>query len=151
IDGWTCPDSYFGDGDCDCGCGAPDPDCAGAGLTVGGESTSPGSCASGVGCGDISPANPAVCVGTVVNCGDGVAGVGEICDGADLRGFACTDFGTFVGGTLGCADGCDAFDFETCEGPEIPEGWTCDEAWVGDGDCDCGCGAQDPDCSGTSD
>jgi hypothetical protein len=45
---------------------------------------------------------PAVCGAF---CGDGVAGAGEACDGADLGGATCESVG-FAGGTLGCGVGC---------------------------------------------
>ena len=40
-------------------------------------------------------------------CGDGMAEVGEECDGVDLGGLSCPDVDpTFTGGTLACTAGC---------------------------------------------
>jgi hypothetical protein len=39
-------------------------------------------------------------------CGDGVAGVGEACDGGDLGGATCVSAGFPSGGTLACGPGC---------------------------------------------
>jgi hypothetical protein len=77
-------------------------------------------------------------------CGDGVAGPGEACDGADLGGATCVDLG-FDAGELACADDC-TFDTTACEGG-VPAEWTCNPGFFGTDDgCDCGCGAADPDC-----
>jgi hypothetical protein len=53
------------------------------------------------------------CTGDPPVCGDGNAEGLEECDGLDLRGYACTDFG-YSGGTLICA-AC-AWDFSACAG-----------------------------------
>jgi hypothetical protein len=48
-------------------------------------------------------------------CGNGVAEEGEACDGADLRGGRCEDFGRLAG-TLACTPGC-MIDLEGCPPP----------------------------------
>ena len=49
-------------------------------------------------------------------CGNGQLDAGEVCDGDDLDGKACTDLGDdYVGGDLGCAPTCAAFDASGCE------------------------------------
>ncbi|MCB9705889.1 MAG: lamin tail domain-containing protein [Myxococcales bacterium] len=49
-------------------------------------------------------------------CGDGVLDPGEVCDGAALGGQTCAGLGDpYVGGELGCAAGCAAFDASGCE------------------------------------
>ncbi|MEZ4379994.1 MAG: lamin tail domain-containing protein [Nannocystaceae bacterium] len=49
-------------------------------------------------------------------CGNGAVDAGEVCDGDDLDGKACTDLGdSYVGGDLGCAPTCAAFDASGCE------------------------------------
>lgn len=49
-------------------------------------------------------------------CGDGVAHGAEVCDGNDLKGQTCQDFG-FSEGTLACNLTCDAFDTSNCYTP----------------------------------
>jgi hypothetical protein len=52
-------------------------------------------------------------------CGDNIVdkpnsgGVTEECDGTSLDGMACTDFGYYTGGVLGCTSSCE-FDFSLC-------------------------------------
>lgn len=46
------------------------------------------------------------CDGAEATCGDGIAEANEGCDGADLRGQACTSRG-FSGGSLRCSAGCE--------------------------------------------
>ena len=58
--GWTCPESYYGDGDCDCGCGADDEDCTGV--------TDPADCTYCTACGgdcanSVDPADLGLCLG----------------------------------------------------------------------------------------
>ncbi len=60
-------------------------------------------------------------------CGNGTAESGEECDGSDLRGRACADFGFAGGGTLSCDGDCN-YDTTSCQG-----GGSC-----GDGVCDAG-------------
>lgn len=38
-------------------------------------------------------------------CGNGIAEMGEVCDGNDLLGQTCADLG-YIGGTLGCTENC---------------------------------------------
>ena len=52
--------------------------------------------------------------GSCPTCGDDTAEGGEICDGGDLSGASCTDFG-FAGGTLQCAADCGAYDLSICQ------------------------------------
>ncbi len=47
-------------------------------------------------------------------CGDGVLGAGELCDGNSLNAMTCEDF-CYDGGSLGCAPWCD-FDLSGCTG-----------------------------------
>ncbi|MFO0747168.1 MAG: hypothetical protein U1F43_16115 [Myxococcota bacterium] len=146
-DGWTCSPSWFGDGDCDCGCGAKDNDCA--------NTTDVAICDYCVDCQTafedcstvVDAADTTACVQS--DCGDGQVTGREDCDGTNLGGSSCTSLG-FESGDLGCNDDC-TFDLRLCVAPAVPDGWTCDATWYGDGDCDCGCGAQDFDCLGTSD
>src|SRR5262245_51790964 len=78
-----------------------------------------------------SPATPAVC-------GDGVASPGEDCDGSDLRGQTCADFG-FNSGTLACHERC-VVDLRGCANLEMCDNGLDDDA---DGDTDCA----DADCA----
>jgi cysteine-rich repeat protein len=65
-------------------------------------------------------------------CGDGVAAGSENCDGADLRGRTCADFG-FNSGQLACHAAC-VFDLRTCGAVEVCDNGVDDD---GDGDKDC--------------
>jgi hypothetical protein len=67
-------------------------------------------------------------------CGDGVVDSGEDCDGSNLDGQTCGDFG-YYGGNLLC-DSC-SFDFDDCE----------DYGWCGDGDVQAGEGEE---CDGSN-
>jgi len=50
------------------------------------------------------------------SCGDGVIDRGELCDSEALGGMTCAGLGApYVGGEIGCAPGCDAFDASKCE------------------------------------
>lgn len=69
-------------------------------------------------------------------CGDGMADVGEDCDGADLAGADCTTLG-FAGGTLAC-DGACTFDTSgctTCGDGVIDAGEDCDGVDLGGATC----------------
>jgi len=49
-------------------------------------------------------------------CGDGELGPGEVCDGDALGGQTCEGLGApYIGGELGCAPSCDAFDASSCD------------------------------------
>jgi hypothetical protein len=48
-------------------------------------------------------------------CGDNIKNGPEACDGADLSGKSCTDYG-FTGGTLKCKSGCGSVDVSSCTG-----------------------------------
>ncbi|MFH2007143.1 MAG: hypothetical protein ABI333_11200 [bacterium] len=76
-------------------------------------------------------------------CGNGVRETPEQCDGNDLQGVTCADFG-FTGGTLACGANC-LVDFSGCTSG-VP-GWTCIPGFYADGACDCGCGVVDSDCT----
>jgi hypothetical protein len=85
------------------------------------------------GCGDDSGTGDGVC-------GDDVVDSGEVCDGADLNGHNCEDQG-FVGGTLACAGGCQAFDTSSCQsaacGDDVANGnELCDGADLGTQTCE---------------
>ncbi|TVR03630.1 MAG: lamin tail domain-containing protein [Deltaproteobacteria bacterium] len=53
-------------------------------------------------------------------CGDGVATGFEVCDGPDLGGLDCEDFG-FREGELGCDEDCMGFDTSECGAPVAPD------------------------------
>ena len=48
--------------------------------------------------------------GGTPQCGNSIQEAGEVCDGSDLVGLDCTDFGYTSSGTLQCAGGCTGFD-----------------------------------------
>ncbi len=79
--------------------------------TVGAFSGGTLGCAMDCGSLDTTMCTPAVCGN------DMIEGTDEECDGADLDGLDCTDFGG-DGGTLGCTDAC-TFDLTACTG--VPE------------------------------
>ncbi len=59
-------------------------------------------------------------------CGNGVIDAGEVCDGGNLGGASCGDFGC-GGGTLACNASCDGFDTSACTGcPAICGNGTCE-------------------------
>lgn len=71
--------------------------------------------------------------GDAGRCGDGVAGAGEACDGADLGGLDCVGLGFFEG-TLGCGADCtlDTSDcVERCGNRTLDPGEDCDGANLG--------------------
>lgn len=47
------------------------------------------------------------------SCGDDHIDSPEVCDGTDLDGMTCSDFG-YSSGTLRCKDSCAAFDKSSC-------------------------------------
>jgi hypothetical protein len=55
------------------------------------------------------------------NCGNGTVDVGETCDGNDLNGYTCVDFG-FLGGTLECLPDCSDYDQSNCSDVECGNG-----------------------------
>jgi len=80
--------------------------------------------------------------GTGPTCGNNTAETGETCDGTDLNGASCTDFG-FTGGTLACNSTCDGYDTSGCTtstGPVcgngiIETGEDCDSGNLGGATC----------------
>ncbi len=54
-------------------------------------------------------------------CGNGIAEVGEDCDGDALGDATCASVGVFTGGELACADDC-SFDTSGCESDSTPSG-----------------------------
>ncbi len=81
---------------------------------------------------------PAACLQT---CGNNVVEGTEVCDGSDLGGQTCGDFGCTGGGTLACNNSCDGFDTSSC--------FTC-PACDFDGVCELGedCNGCPSDCVG---
>jgi hypothetical protein len=152
--GWTCLPEFYGNAECDCGCGVPDLDCADDTLASCDYCGFPGSCSPLSpfvwDCpGNIDPAQNWLCLGGTAVCGNDVAEAPEVCDGTDLQGVTCADFG-LTGGTLACNATCNNWeDITGCTGgPPVPEGWTCVPQYYGAADgCDCGCGVRDPDCA----
>ena len=132
--GWTCPVWFYGTADgCDCGCGALDPDCIDVTVASCEYCDVEGSCSPAFsGCpGDIDPAQNWLCEGGTAVCGNDVAEPPEQCDGVDLQGLDCTDFG-FTDGALACTADC-TFDTSGCtsgpvcgdnvaQAPEIRDG-----------------------------
>ncbi|HEV8323971.1 MAG TPA: FG-GAP-like repeat-containing protein [Myxococcota bacterium] len=65
-------------------------------------------------------------------CGDGVRGPGEACDGADLGGADCESTGGFAGGRLACGPDCVSYDtggcfkLATCGDRVVDAGEECD-------------------------
>jgi hypothetical protein len=57
----------------------------------------------------------------VDNCGNNTVDVGEVCDGSDLNGYTCVDFG-FNGGTLECLPDCSDYDQSNCSDVECGNG-----------------------------
>ena len=71
------------------------------------------------------------CTNCPSHCGDGARNCGEECEGADLGGKTCADFG-FSGGVLKCKANC-TIDTSGCSGGG-EEGWLdCSKCWGGRG------------------
>ncbi len=64
----------------------------------------------------ISSCEPGISYLDAPACGNGIREGGEICDGADKDGYACTDFDEYTGGTLSCNSNCNGFIFTQCNG-----------------------------------
>ena len=101
------------------------------------------------GCADLANTFCAAC-GVPPGCGNSLVEDAEVCDGADLEGQSCADFG-FDGGYLGCMPDCTGFDLSGCfdyggeccaghAGPGCDDGacaaavcelqpWCCDVQW----------------------
>jgi hypothetical protein len=102
------------------------------------------------------------CIGSGPDCGDGVAEGDEMCDGTDLRGLSCEDFG-FTGGALDCSPQCTLSLFncihepecgndiaernELCDGTDL-RGASCELLDVGTGGLACSPTCDDYDYSG---
>jgi cysteine-rich repeat protein len=103
-------------------------------------------CDNGVdddGNGRVDCADPACLSAPVCNrCGDGKATGREDCDGTDLRGKTCADFG-FNQGTLSCLASACIYDLRGCSVVEICDNGKDDD---GDGLVDCA----DPDCAASA-
>jgi hypothetical protein len=83
-------------------------------------------------------------------CGNGLRSIEEACDGTDIPGQTCQDFG-FGQGTLGCNQTCDGFDtsycstcgdgrregHEVCDGVDMPA-WSCQDFGFWGGILSCG-------------
>jgi subtilisin-like proprotein convertase family protein len=99
-----------------------------------------------------------------VTCGDDITAFGEVCDGTDLAGTSCVEFG-YNAGTLACEASCQAFDTsgctsvcgdqdvepdEDCDTQEIAA-TTCEDLGFGGGslDCDASCVFDTTQCSNT--
>ncbi|MCP4655931.1 MAG: hypothetical protein GY856_10990, partial [bacterium] len=68
--------------------------------------------------------DPDQCAAT---CGNNTIECTEVCDGSDLGGMTCADFGCTGGGTLACNAGCDGFDISGCLGcPACNDDGVCD-------------------------
>lgn len=65
---------------------------------------------------------------TRVECGNNLRQANEVCDGTDLAGMRCEDFG-LASGTLACRAGCAGFDMSSCIAPmcqpDCPAGYSC--------------------------
>lgn len=55
------------------------------------------------------------------NCGNGVIDPGEVCDGSNVDGYTCGDFG-WEGGTLGCQGDCSDFSEANCSNATCGDG-----------------------------
>ncbi len=152
--GWTCPPTAYADGiECDCGCGVADLDCRDSAFD---------SCVRCLACG-----GHGVCVGTVdpesttecapppsgwtcsaaafrdsiCDCGCGIPDAS--CQGIDLL-YVCGNYPT-EGCTAGNRTHIDPNHNALCI-INVPDDWSCNRSYYGDGVCDCGCGVVDLDC-----
>ena len=76
--------------------------------------------------------------GAPPGCGDSVADPGESCDGDDLKGATCEDYGFSAPGGLSCTPSCllDTSGCKpTCDGGLLEPGEECDGADLGGNDC----------------
>ena len=102
-----------------CGDNAAEPPevCDGTDL-AGEDCASQGFAGGTLGCkADCTGFDTSSCSGGPV-CGDDTIRETETCDGIDLAGNTCADFG-FTGGTLGCKADCTGFDTSSCSGGPV--------------------------------
>lgn len=154
---WTCyPYQYGGNQRCDCGCGAPDIDCVSSDIGTCDECTNCGgtSCAESVNASDTTQCKPPTADWTCPSkyyfdgtCDCGCGQLDPKCSGVEER-YICQNFPV-----EGCSGGIkthiDPNHNEKCT-ISVPNGWTCDRGFYGDGLCDCGCGAVDVDCNSSN-
>ncbi|HEY0840618.1 MAG TPA: DUF4215 domain-containing protein, partial [Vulgatibacter sp.] len=120
-----------------------EPNLCGNDVVDDGESCDDGNTDPGDGCStdcQIEPGWDCTAGGCVPVCGDGALVGSEECDGGELGGLTCADFGGNVG-TLSCTEGC-TIDSSACTLVELCEGGEDDD---GNGLVDC----EDPACAGT--
>jgi hypothetical protein len=74
--------------------------------------------------------NPIFDAGDAETCANGIIDPGEACDGTNLNGHSCTEFG-YLGGTLACRPDCASFDFTECspQKVEISDDVCDDDCW----------------------
>ena len=149
LNGETCSSLGFGDGElaCHSSCQAFDVSLCGAPETCGngeidgpevcdGDNLASATCESlGYGPGTLSclpncgAFDTSQCGGTAT-CGNGEIDGLEVCDGENLAGKTCEDFG-YQSGSLACASNCRSFDESQCVreiecSPDCPSGYQCD-------------------------
>ncbi|HYC00580.1 MAG TPA: DUF1566 domain-containing protein [Candidatus Limnocylindrales bacterium] len=67
---------------------------------------------------DTSTIASLLATGTLPTCGDGELNGRETCDGAELGGVTCADFG-YLGGTISCRPSCLLYDLSECTGRSV--------------------------------
>lgn len=122
------------------------PVLCGNGIVDDGETCDDGNSGSGDGCSEecqVEPGWDCTSTGCAPVCGDGAVVGDEECDGADLRGLACLDFGG-NSGALSCTETCNV-DASACTLVELCDN---DEDDDGNGffDCDDPACTRDPAC-----
>ncbi len=156
-EGWICEVDDYADGWCHCGCGVLDPDCASADRVY---------CqvcwagCSNEGCpGPIDAVDNTICTGAPSSwtcdvafyrdgsqCHCGCGALDPDCDSAAIEDCERCNFPGSCSARA-CPGTINPEDTAHCVRPEVPEEWTCDDYYYGDGfQCDCGCGVVDVDC-----